>query len=398
VSQYILGFALALLTIAPVLSIGGVRVAYALVLLLALWRVIAMNVKIPRTALFMLLWLIPLIYALLIDSFRVGQEGLSLFARGALTLLGAFLLLTDCRDVASLRRAMLGAAPVVAANSVVAILQYFGSAEAIILGALVSGAEGAEAARESMEVGSLRATGLQGASHVFAYIMGVWAFLYSWVVIRDREFSIANVVIGLVALVALGAATMSAQRSVVWLLVPCVFVLLFLRVPNASRLLVGSIAGVFILFVVGSAELLSESGVLARLANFSGTSGDIERQQTWRHAWLIISEDPFFGRAFGSYDFGRGIHNGFLNGWARYGMVWLLFVLAGLTAYVYAILSKRGNLLDQFAGGVLFLLVLANAMFHTTAPAIGDMVVFIAFAFGLSYTSGLTARSSGTHV
>ena len=398
-SHYILGLALGLVTITPVLGIGGFRLGYGLILVIALWRLVVIRVNVPRSAQLFLLWLIPLSYALLIDSYRIGEDGFSLFARGALALLGGFMLITDGQEPGALKRVLLGAAPIVAANAIVAIMQYFGSVDAVLLGMSVSGDEGMEAMREELDVGGLRASGLQGASHVFAYTMGVWAFLYSWIAVRTRISSVTDNIIWLVAMVVVAGVILSAQRSVVWLILPALFMLLFLRYRGISRMLVAGAAITFFIIIVGSAELLSDAGILRRLANLSGsTSGDIERQRTWYLAWLVIAEDPFLGSAFASYNFHRGIHNGFLNGWARYGVVWLLLVLIGLGTYLYAILAGRRHLLDQFAGCVLLALVLANAMFHTSGPAIGDMIVFVAFPFGLIYAGGSVPWSRDVNV
>ena len=97
-SHYILGLALGLVTITPVLGIGGFRLGYGLILVIALWRLVVIRVNVPRSAQLFLLWLIPLSYALLIDSYRIGEDGFSLFARGALALLGGFMLITDGQE------------------------------------------------------------------------------------------------------------------------------------------------------------------------------------------------------------------------------------------------------------------------------------------------------------
>jgi hypothetical protein len=103
-------------------------------------------------------------------------------------------------------------------------------------------------------------------------------------------------------------------------------------------------------------------------------ASDAERAASWIEGWRVLEEDPYLGMAYGSYGGRVGIHNAFLGGWARYGMPWLVLVGAAIVLTCWYFLVARTASLQARISAVMFVgIMLANALFHTSAPTLNDM-------------------------
>jgi hypothetical protein len=99
----------------------------------------------------------------------------------------------------------------------------------------------------------------------------------------------------------------------------------------------------------------------------------------------MILEDPILGTAYRIQPGERGVHNGLLAGWARYGLGWVLLFLASLMLMVRKITITRTSLTAKVGASVLILEVIGHGLTHTNFITLGDVVGWCYLGFALVF-------------
>jgi O-antigen ligase len=204
-----------------------------------------------------------------------------------------------------------------------------------------------------------------------------------------RTFLRVCLAIGIVAVM------LSAQRSAAWALIPALIAIVLLSSTHLMRtlatMIIVSLAS--ILTVTGSLLLREDRNPVTRLLERESVASDSAREESWALALNVLDGDPYFGLAFRTYSGDIGVHNGFLAGWAEFGLGWLLAVLLCLLMTSRHFLIMPATLAARFAGLCFIGMMLVNAMFHTIMVSRNDMVFMSLFGMMLAIT-GLPSHAS----
>ncbi len=271
-------------------------------------------------------------------------------------------------------------------SQTVAIGQYFGRLEAIALPIILLPEDVFEE-DETISLETIRIFGLMGLPHVFGYGCGLLSLATLGVAALQRRASLTQIILSVCALLSLVTTVLSAQRSAVW---PVVIVVFFWIVTSAKGLwrilipvgITSLVVGV-LLWRLGSSG--SDWIALERLGTVD-TGADTLRLQTWAEGTRMVLSDPLLGTAYDTRDVGVGIHNGFLRGWAQFGVTWLLLLLICgglLTLHILQGSARQGTKI--IALGILAT-VAANSFSHTLMITINDLLswAFLAIAWVLA--------------
>jgi O-antigen ligase len=234
---------------------------------------------------------------------------------------------------------------------------------------------------------AIRGWGVMAFPHIYAFAMALWTLLIASVLASRlrasamlRGLLMCSLGIGVVATV------LSSQRSAVWVVVAG---LLFLWFRTARAHLAWKGFLVAILIVSGSTFVLTgneRSDALGRLGGVEGYA-QAERQSTWARAVRMIEDDPLFGTAFKAVPGERGIHNGYLAGWARFGLVWLALFSASLLLAWRMVLRSRATSALKISAALLLLEIMVHGATHTNLITIGDLVAWCYLGFALLLVS-----------
>jgi O-antigen ligase len=217
--------------------------------------------------------------------------------------------------------------------------------------------------------------------------MALWTlFIAGVLACRVNKGGLARLLLWAALAVGIVATIISAQRSAVWIVVPG---LLWLGIQAGSRsrlLRLVVLCGAIVAFVFAFSIATERGDSLERLTQVEG-GAQAERETTWRRAARMIEEDPIFGSAFRVIPGERGIHNGFLAGWARFGLGWLVLFLASLMLITRFVLKSRAIGTAKIAAGLILLEIVGHGSTHTNVISLGDIVGWCYLGFAVVFVS-----------
>lgn len=373
----------------------GVPIAYGTILIVA-FCAIAGGFRVQgRTLLIIGAWAVPVAYAVFHDAAVSAGETLQLVTRNSIALLAAMLLAWQMGDRRKASLVLAGIGTVMLIDSMLGIGQArgigwliaaslpFGSVE--ITDEFLSGAT------------TLRSWGMHSHVHMYAYTLSLWVFAgFAWVLSGSVAPGRAKRTVMIMLLVGVVALVLSAQRSAVWSVAGAILLVFMVRGRTDPRILAGlALIGVAVMGLLAGVLSAESESPVARLLAPSDVASDSERTQSWIEGWRVLQDDPYVGAAFGSYGGSIGIHNGFLGGWAQYGLPWLVAVVFAVGITVLHFVSARGAAASARVSAVLMVgVMLANAMFHTAAPARND-IPFLVFLGTMLALVGPRVDASG---
>jgi len=174
------------------------------------------------------------------------------------------------------------------------------------------------------------------------------------------------------------ALIMAAQRTIVWTVFPSILVLHILARGVGKTVVIG---GLLVTLFIGydvADWLLAGNDIVGRLGRFTDRASDEGRIASLKFAIDQIAARPFWGNTRGM-GFDIGIHNGFLNGWAKFGILWAAAFAVATYTTIKSVVARSYIPLWCRVGGLLLLgVMLANVMGHTNSPGQDDMTFMIA--------------------
>jgi hypothetical protein len=383
-----LGIAVGLVLTVPQIRPFGIPVAYAMLVAVLLWSSLhGLRVPPPVPPL-IAVWAVPVAYAVAHDVSVAAGETLQLFVRNAVALGAAWLLVVTMRDYRRGMATLAGLGLVMLVDSGVGIGQALG-AEWAVLAALPFASE--EINAEVLGGQSVtRSWGIHAYRHMYAYTVSLWVFAtFAWLACAPSTRSRLKPLVVLSLLVGVVALVLSGQRSAVGSVLASMVVVVLVMVRSNPRALAALLTLGLLAVAAGLALFADEApAALQRLLSGVDVASDAERAASWIEGWRVLEEDPYLGMAFGSYGGRIGIHNAFLGGWARYGLPWLAVVaLAVVLTCWYFLVASKASLPARVAALMFVGIMLANAMFHTSAPTLNDMPFLILLGTMLALVS-----------
>lgn len=225
-------------------------------------------------------------------------------------------------------------------------------------------------------VQSERICGMQLYAHIFAYHQGIWTLMVWWIFLDLDKNSIVKYYFLILFVIGLVAVFLSGQRSVVWPIVPIIIIMYILLKGFNKRSAIDITIASLILISVLTYFLKNSDGTAARILSFRVNYSDFLRFLTWEHAVTILYEDPLWGSVY-LPDEDLPIHNGLLNGWVRFGIIWLILFIVAIRQTINDLWKYHSSVRDRLAGLSIISLIIFNSMFHTNTPGKNDMAFYI---------------------
>jgi O-antigen ligase len=281
-------------------------------------------------------------------------------------------------------------------NALFGIGQYLAIPEAIVLSTLFTpDAQDLDHVIAAFGGSNIRPWGVMAFPHVYAFSMALWTlFLAAVLACGIGGNRHAGGLLKVALLIGLACTILSAQRSAVWIVCAGLMILWLAatRVNAVGRTLV------VLVLVIGSVSLIASfserDDSLKRLSQVEDAS-QTEREGTWVSAVRMIQEDPLFGSAYRVLSGHRGIHNGFLAGWARYGILWLILFCGALLLLLRLIVRSTVVTTAKISATLLIAEIIGHALAHTNFITLGDLVAwsYLGFAIVLVQRDARTAPS-----
>lgn len=368
-----IGISSSMVICAPTYRPGNIPWAYCLLLLAAYFFVIRFTLLNKREIeskrkKILLVWVLPVVYMLshayLFNSANVIQYG----ARNFIPIIGGLIIIKTVETERQLTILLIGLSFFFVFDGIIGIGQYF----ELDLTKNIS-----ERLSESVDlIQSDRIFGIQIFAHIFAYHQGIWTLIIWWVFLTIEKDSLAKYYFFIVFLIGLIAVFLSGQRSVAWPIMPLLGTIYFFQKGLSKKLIIALflISIIFILFL--SNPIRYGDGTATRLLDFRANYSDYLRFLTWEQAVTILFEDPLWGSAYVT-GVDLPVHNGLLNGWVRFGIIWLFLFFVAIRRTIVEILKYQSSIGDRVAGLSVLILIIFNSMFHTNNPGKNDMAFYI---------------------
>lgn len=377
VLAFFVGLAASAVLVLPAFRPAQVPLAYLLLILLAVIMAIRGRLVPPHPATRIYApWLVATVFAVVHAAIFGSEEVFQLAARGGMALVAGLLVTSTVLGPVVLPWFFLGMALIFCTDGLVAIGQFLDLPQAWKLTSWVYGhTVGQDLLIQRLAVS--RVSGIEPFSHVFSYNQGVWVFVSCWsyLLLKNR---LVQALAAVALLIGSFAVFVAAQRSVVWTVFPALALLLLAaRGIGRATLVIGTIIAILVVYDVIE-WFVAQNEILTRLGSVVDQASDSGRLASLVFGLKAIAENPFFGNTSG-IGFDVGIHNGFLNGWAKFGILWAAAFVAGVILTVRTLWQmKTAVLWCRFASVLLVLVMLANVMGHTNSPGQDDMTFLVA--------------------
>ncbi len=394
---FLLGISSSMLLVFPGFRPSGLPLAYILLICLLIIFPFA-GIHVFRNQLgrhTFTVWALPILY-LLFHTIVLGPDDfVQHLARNGIGYIGGVLIFSTVTNQKTLGRIILGMAPIMLLDSLAGIGQYFNYKLAFDISKWV--ASYSQLTHQELVQQSTfgRIFGLHILPHNYAYDQGVWVFIVFWYMMFTRQRLMRIILMG-VFLVALLAVLLSSQRSMVWMLIPSIC-LIYVVAKGITRgaVVLGLIAGSIIFYDL-SGLLTTDNTAVLRLSKTVVSNADTARWTSWESGLEVIATDPFVGTAFKADRV--SIHNGLLNGWARYGILWAIgfvfgFIYCAIKFYRY----KPARTWVRYCSLALLAIMFMNSMFHTLTPARNDITFFIVLGFIVALFISESSRNSTSY-
>jgi len=280
-------------------------------------------------------------------------------------ILTAVLILNFVRNEGNLVYFILGAAPLMILDGLIGIGQFF------YIPGVNDFARFFVTSSSSMlefehQLSTTRIWGLQLNAHGFAYDQLVWGLMLvtTLLAIKTKRIRGKGFFLTLILLISMAVIFLTSQRSIVY---PFFAAAIFLFLGNKGKgkwkiALLVLLAAIFIMRNISLPDRTS----IKRLTNLTIKEG---RRAQYKEAFRIISKDPLLGTAYEEeYDLEKSIHNGILNGWARFGFLWMILFLITLGLTYMHIMKSDVDRWHKLAALAVLFVILVNILFHTHTP------------------------------
>ncbi len=381
----LLGISTSLVIILPYIKVYDLPLAYVMCITIFALSYFFLKIRGNFVSKSSFILTFPVLYIAIIGLALETGNVLQILSRNGVSFICALGMIYFIRDRDLLMRFMAGFSILVIINVMVAFGQFFDIFDLRLVTLTLIKLSGADYVPDEAEIlfSSFRIPGLQIAAHIFAYnaaIISLMFFVTSILTPKKNKYLFIYFLI--ISIACATVVLLSAQRTSFWpMILALVGALIFRFQAKDMRYSMFIVIALALVGFSAFSAVQSDFSVTGRLLSSAGEqSSDSIREATWEAAIKVIEEDPWFGRAYDRYQGVNGIHNGFLNGWAMFGLPWLILFTGGLGYYMYRIRRHlRGE--EKFLFYSFVLIIFANMGFHTMVPSLNDVIYFPALAY-----------------
>jgi O-antigen ligase len=379
---FLLGVAVSMVMFIPAFSLGGFPLGYMAIITILLFSLFKRKLQNPFVRYpLLLVWILPITYVLVYSAISQSPNFIQVAARSSMPMLCVLVMVIHIHKEEEFMWFMLGMLPLGTLNAFVALGQYFNYSKIVNFGLIFID----EKQLNLWEVteGRARVWGIMLRSHIFAYAQALWTFIGFWTLLifkKDLKWNIFSLLLIGVFIMSCMSVYASGQRTAIWVLFPALL-LLFAMTKGINKTVIVLFAAIVIVFFIDVSEFTHRQAFTSRVMALPSFGSEDARIESWRIAWDVISNAPFFGD-ISAYDHYIGIHNGFLGGWVHFGIFWFLLVVNAYLQTIKYVLQKQNKYFwIRVAGMLLILMCIANTMFHSAIPTLNDMPFLIAVGF-----------------